>query len=71
MRYRIGSDPGSGAPATDDMLLLTVILSLVVGVVLMWLARKGRQMWLLAWSAGLVVASIVYMAHLAYVAYTG
>jgi len=62
MRYRIGDDPTSGASATDDMLLLTVVISLVVGVVLIWLARLGRQMWLMAWSVGLVLASIAYMA---------
>ena len=62
MRYRIGDDPTSGASATDDMLLLTVVISLVVGVVLIWLARLGRQMWLMAWSVGLVLASIAYIA---------
>lgn len=65
MRYRIGADPASGAQATDDMLLFTVILSLIIGFVLMWLARHGRQMWLMAWSAGLVLASVAYMAWLA------
>lgn len=65
MRYRIGADPGSGAQATDDMLLLTMIFSLVIGVVLIWLARRGRQMWLMVWSVGLVIASIAYMAWMA------
>ena len=65
MRNRTGSDPASGASATDDMLLFTVIIGLVVGIVLIWLARKGRQMWLLAWSVGLVLVSIVYVGYLA------
>lgn len=65
MRYRIGADPGSGAQATDDMLLLTVIFSLIIGVVLIWLARRGRQMWLMVWSVGLVIASVAYMAWMA------
>ena len=65
MRYRIGAEPGSGAQATDDMLLFTVVISLIIGVVLVWLARRGRQMWLLVWSVGLVVASVVYMAWMA------
>ena len=65
MRYRIGADPGSGAQATDDMLLLTMIFSLVIGVVLIWLARRGRQMWLMVWSVGLVIASVAYMAWMA------
>ncbi len=62
MRYRIGADPASGAAVTDDMLLLTVVIGLVVGIVLIWLARFGRQMWLMAWSVGLVLSSIVYIA---------
>ena len=62
MRYRVGADPASGAQATDDMLLFTMVISLIIGVVLMWLARHGRQMWLMAWSVGLVLASIAYMA---------
>lgn len=65
MRYRIGADPTSGAQATDDMLLFTVIISLIIGFVLMWLARHGRQMWLMAWSVGLVLASVAYMAWMA------
>lgn len=64
MRYRIGADPASGAPATDDMLLLTVVIGLITGIVLTWLARKGRQMWLLVWSAGLVLVSVAYMGYM-------
>ena len=62
MRYRIGDDPTSGTTVTDDMLLLTVVIGLVVGIVLIWLARFGRQMWLMAWSVGLVLSSIAYIA---------
>ena len=62
MRYRIGDDPASGTTVTDDMLLLTVVIGLVVGIVLIWLARFGRQMWLMVWSVGLVLSSIAYIA---------
>ena len=62
MRYRIGAGPDSGAQATDDMLLFTMVLSLIIGIVLIWLARRGRQMWLMAWSVGLVIVSVAYMA---------
>ena len=62
MRYRIGDDPATGATATDDMLLLTVVIGLVVGIVLIWHARLGRQMWLMVWSGGLWLASIAYIA---------
>jgi len=62
MRYRIGDDPSSGAAVTDDMLLLTVVISIIVGIVLIWLARLGKQMWLMVWSVGLVFSSIAYLA---------
>ncbi len=61
MRYRIGDDPSIGAAATDDVLLLTVVISIVVGIVLIWLARLGKQMWLMVWSVGLVLSSIAYL----------
>jgi len=47
------------------MLLFTMVISLIIGFVLMWLARHGRQMWLMAWSVGLVLASVAYMAWMA------
>ena len=63
MRYRIGEDPASGAwGSTDEMLLLTAVLGVVVGVVLTWLGWHGRQMWLKWWGGGLVVVSIVWLA---------
>ena len=65
MRYRIGDDPSSGAAVTDDVLLLTVVISIIVGIVLIWLARLGKQMWLMVWSVGLVLVSIVYIVWLA------
>jgi uncharacterized membrane protein affecting hemolysin expression len=60
MRYRIGETPASGT-STDDMLLFTVVISLIVGIVLTWLARRGRQRWLSAWSIGLILVSIAYL----------
>ena len=65
MRYRIGTEPGSGVAATDDMLLVTVIIGLLAGIVLTWLALKGRQMWLLAWSIGLILVSVAYVGYMA------
>ncbi len=67
MRYRIGDDPTSGTTVTDDMLLFTVIFSLVIGILLIWMARRGRQMWLVVWSAGLVLSSIAYIGWVIFV----
>ncbi len=43
------------------MLNFTVILALMIGFVLFWLARRGRVMWLSVWSAGLVLFSSAYL----------
>lgn len=61
MRYRIGDDPATAAPGTDEMLLFTVAIGLIVGIVLTVLARHGRQVWLLFWSVGLVLVSTGYI----------
>ena len=67
MRYRDGHDPALSAwGTTDEVLLFTVVLSLFIGVALVWLGRKGRQMWLVFWSGGLVIASIAYLGWAAF-----
>ena len=44
--------------ASNDMLVFTAIISVVIGCLLFWLGLHGRQMWMVAWSLGLVVCSI-------------
>ena len=43
------------------MLNFTVALALLIGVLLWWLGRQGRVLWLQVWSVGLVVFSIAYL----------
>ncbi len=43
------------------MLNFTVVLALLIGMILWWLGRRGRVMWLQVWSIGLVVFSIAYL----------
>lgn len=45
--------------ASNDMLLFTAALSVVIGIVLVYLGRKGRQLWMVTWSIGLIVCSIL------------
>lgn len=64
MRYREGISPERLAVnSSDDMLLFTVSLALVIGVILIWLGYKGKQMWLIAWSIGLILCSIAYLGY--------
>jgi len=44
--------------ASDDMLLFTAVLSVVIGFILIWLGRKGKQIWLVTWSIGLIICSV-------------
>ncbi len=62
MRYRIGTLPGeSGTASTDHMLLFTVVIGLLIGLVLVFLGRQGRQLWLVFWGGTLVVAALIYL----------
>ncbi len=62
MRYKI--DPTTGLPLTETspgMLGATVFLSLLIGIVLLYAGRKGKQMWLTVWSVGLIICSVLYL----------
>ena len=59
MRYRREDMPADPSLATtDDIYLFTLVFSIIIGVLLTWLAIKGRQVWLAVWSAGLIVAAV-------------
>ncbi len=45
--------------ASNDMLLFTAALSIVIGVILVYLGRKGRQLWMVTWSIGLIICSVL------------
>jgi len=62
VRYRV--DEVTGLPYTETspgMLAFTVGLSFFIGVVLLVLGRYGKQMWLVVWSAGLIICSVLYL----------
>ncbi|UCE88506.1 MAG: hypothetical protein JSW10_09160 [Pseudomonadota bacterium] len=66
MRYREGEVPGEvGAAVGNEMLLGAAMMGLVIGIVLFVLAVRGKQLWLAIWAAGLIVASVVYVAVIA------
>ncbi len=47
--------------AQEGIFFYTIGLGVVVGLLLGWVAYKGRQWWLLTWSVGLVVAGLLSM----------
>lgn len=64
MRYREGTEPAQQADnPSGEVLLFSVSLALVIGCVLLVLGYKGKQMWLMVWSAGLILSSVIYIAY--------
>ena len=62
MRYREGERPGDlGEPVSEHMLTLAAVLGLAMGILFIYLGLRGKQMWLVVWGAGLVIASIIYI----------
>ena len=67
MRYEATDEAVAGLQVYSEtaglhfMLNFTVALALVIGVLLWWLARRGRVLWLQVWSIGLVVFSVAYL----------
>ncbi len=45
--------------ASDNMLLFTAALSILIGIILTYLGHKGRQLWMVTWSVGLIICSIL------------
>ncbi|MBT8133834.1 MAG: hypothetical protein KJO03_04935 [Gammaproteobacteria bacterium] len=44
--------------AHNDMLLFTAFLSVVIGSILIYLGKMGKQLWMIVWSIGLIAMSL-------------
>lgn len=44
--------------ASDNMLLFTAALSILIGIILTYLGHRGKQLWMVTWSIGLIICSI-------------
>lgn len=44
--------------ASDDMLIFTAFIAIFVGIALLTMGIKGKQMWMIPWSIGLVIVSV-------------
>lgn len=44
--------------ASDGMLLVTAFLGILIGFILMYLAKRGNVMWMMAWGFGLILVSL-------------
>ena len=69
MRYKDGDiipDEHLAMHASDDMLVLTAIIGVFVGIILTFLGRIGQQMWMWVWGIGLIIISIYMGCSIAF-----
>ena len=59
MRYREGEIPPEllAQNTSNDMLVFTAVIGLVIGIALFCLGRLGKQMWMWVWGTGLMFCS--------------
>ena len=43
------------------MLGATVFLALLIGIGLLYIGKMGKQLWIVVWSAGLILCSVLYL----------
>ena len=61
MRYREGQQVDPDNPYSENthmMLEMAYWMSIPIGLALLWIAIKGRVMWLSVWSVGLMALGI-------------
>lgn len=63
MRYRIGTDPQQAQQEVDGMIVGSALFGLVTGVVFVFAGLRARQIWLVVWGGGLVLASSAYLVY--------
>ncbi len=66
MRYREGEIVDPNQPYTENTLKIMELsywMSIPLGIILLWLAIKGRLMWLKVWSVGLIILGITMLSY--------
>ncbi len=64
MRYLEGQPPNADMPygeSMHDMLTLSMVLSIIIGICLFAAGRHGKIMWMKVWSLGLITCSLLYL----------
>lgn len=64
MRYRDGELPDPLFPHSESMhhmLTLSMGMSIIIGIVLFILGRRGNILWLKVWSIILIILSVGYL----------
>lgn len=64
MRYREGNIPENIGPhITNESLVFTAVLGLLMGIGFVVAGIRARQIWLAVWGGGLVISSILYIGY--------
>lgn len=64
MRYPEGQEPNPLYPHSETMhhmLTLSMGMSILIGIVLFVLGRRGKILWMQVWSVALIVLSVAYL----------
>lgn len=64
MRWREGEEVDPDYPYTEGthmIMNMAYSMSIPIGLLLLWLAFKGRILWLKVWSVGLMVLGIGFL----------
>jgi len=64
MRYPEGLPPDPSTPygeSMHNMLSLSMFLSVVIGIALLYVGKRGNIMWMKVWSAALIALSVAYL----------
>lgn len=66
MRYRVGEEVDPDNPYTENMhmmLDMAYLMSIPVGLALLWIGIKGRVLWLRVWSVGLMLLGLGILVY--------
>lgn len=44
-----------------QMLSLTMVIAIVIGLIFIVAGRKGRSLWMLVWGSGLLILAVAYL----------
>lgn len=64
MRYLDGQEPNPLYPHSESMhhmLTLSMGMSIIIGIILFILGRRGNILWLKVWSVILIILSVGYL----------
>jgi len=49
---------------SNDILMLSAVVGLLIGIIFVVGGRYGKQLWIVFWGSGLVIVSIVYIIYM-------